>query len=162
MADEWSELCLHAQAQYDYEPQNRLELELSAGDDVVIAATRDEDWYVGYVIDKHTDTPRWGFFPRAFVAVVDSDGAAVKVVAEGSRKKLDRFVRWCARGPTDLALEGGKPQFVGDVVNLGGSDAVLAAELQVREDEALARVLLQLRKDALEETVGDGVKSGEV
>jgi hypothetical protein len=39
---------------------------------------------------------------------------------------------------------------------------VLAAELQVREDEALARVLLQLRKDALEETVGDGVKSGEV
>ena len=47
---------------------------------------------------------------------VDSDGAAVKVVAEGSRKKLDRFVRWCARGPTDQALEGGKPQFVGDVV----------------------------------------------
>ena len=51
---------------------------------------------------------------------------------------------------------------MGDVVNLGGSDAVLAAELQVREDEALARVLLQLRKDALEERVGDGVKSGEV
>ena len=54
------------------------------------------------------------------------------------------------------------PQYVGDVVNLGGSDAVLAAELQVREDEALARVLLQLRKDALEERVKGGVKSGEV
>jgi hypothetical protein len=39
---------------------------------------------------------------------------------------------------------------------------VLAAELQVREDEALARVLLQLRKDALEERVKGGVKSGEV
>ena len=47
-------------------------------------------------------------------------------------------------------------------MNLGGSDAVLAAELQVREDEALSRVLLQLRKDSFEERMGDGVKSGEV
>jgi hypothetical protein len=80
---------------------------------------------------------------------------------DGKKKEalehLEKYEAWKESGEADAA-----PQFVGDVVNLGGSDAVLAAELQVREDEALARVLLQLRKDALEETVGDGVKSGEV
>ena len=80
---------------------------------------------------------------------------------EGKRKEalehLEKYEAWRESGEADAA-----PTFVGDVVNLGGSDAVLAAELQVREDEALARVLLQLRKDALEERVGDGVKSGEV
>ena len=70
---------------------------------------------------------------------------------------LESFERWREGGKADEA-----PNLVSDVLNAGGTDAVLAAELQVREDEALARVLLQLRKDALEETVGDGVKSGEV
>jgi len=73
---------------------------------------------------------------------------------------LEKYELWRAAGGADSV-----PQFVGDVVNLGGSDAVLAAELQVREDEALSRVLLQLRKDALEKQVGNqqnGIKTGEV
>ncbi len=80
---------------------------------------------------------------------------------DGERKEalfhLEKYEQWRESGAADAA-----PQFVGDVVNLGGSDAVLAAELQVREDEALSRVLLQLRKDSFEERMGDGVKSGEV
>ena len=80
---------------------------------------------------------------------------------DGKRREalehLEKYEAWRDSGAADAA-----PQYVGDVVNLGGSDAVLAAELQVREDEALARVLLQLRKDALEERVKGGVKSGEV
>lgn len=47
------------------------------------------------------------------VASTGEDGVAV--AAEGARDKLESFVRWCRRGPTDLALEGGKP-IVGDVV----------------------------------------------
>ena len=80
---------------------------------------------------------------------------------DGKRREalehLEKYEAWRDSGAADAA-----PQYVGDVVNLGGSDAVLAAELQVREDEALARVLLQLRKDALEKTISNGVKSSEV
>ena len=58
---------------------------------------------------------------------------------DGKRREalehLEKYEAW-----RDLAADAA-PQYVGDVVNLGGSDAVLAAELQVREDEALARVL---------------------
>jgi len=39
---------------------------------------------------------------------------------------------------------------------------VLSATLQVREDRALSRVLLQLRKDSLEDCVNDGTVSKEV
>ena len=56
---------------------------------------------------------------------------------------LEAFQAWKEEGKADAA-----PQFVGDVVNLGGQDAVLAAELQVREDQALAALLLNLRKKA--------------
>jgi hypothetical protein len=49
-------------------------------------------------------------------------------------------------------------------LRLGGQNAILAAELQVREDAALSKLLLILRKQALEETLGadEGVKTGEV
>lgn len=65
----------------------------------------------------------------------------------------------CGQGKADAA-----PHFVGDVVNLGGQNAVLAAELQVREDQALSALMLTLRRKTLEETLGqdEGVKSGEV
>ena len=81
---------------------------------------------------------------------------------EGMHKEaldhLESFNKWKEAGKADAA-----PQFVGDVVNLGGQDAVLAAQLQVREEEALATLLLHLRKKALEEALQDGgVKSGEV
>ena len=73
-------------------------------------------------------------------------------------KNLEAYQAWKESGKADAA-----PQFVGDVVNLGGQDAVLAAQLQVREDEALAALLLHLRKRALENALDDdGVKSGEV
>jgi len=47
-------------------------------------------------------------------------------------------------------------------LNAGGTDAVLAAELQVREDEAMAKLMLDLRRMALEEALEDGIKSGDV
>ena len=73
---------------------------------------------------------------------------------------LEGFEAWKRDGGADAA-----PIFVGDVVNLGGSDAVLAAELQVREDEALDRLMLILRKRVLEETIAlddDEKRSGTV
>ena len=38
----------------------------------------------------------------------------VVVAAEGSRSKLESFARWCARGPQEIALEGGQPTVVGE------------------------------------------------
>mgnify|MGYP001970609650 CR=1 FL=1 len=74
---------------------------------------------------------------------------------------LEAYDEWRSGGGADAA-----PTLVGDVLNLGGSDAVQAAEMQVREDEALKAVMLELRKGKLEQTIagneGGGFKSGEV
>ena len=70
---------------------------------------------------------------------------------------LESFERWREGGKADEA-----PNLVSDVLNAGGTDAVLAAELQVREDEALAKLMLDLRRMALEEALEDGIKSGDV
>ena len=74
-----------------------------------------------------------------------------------SLEHLEAFVAWKEEGKADEA-----PKLVSDVVNLGGQDAVLAAELQVREDVALDQLLLMLRKMKLEEALENGVKSNEV
>mmetsp|Transcript_5769 Transcript_5769/g.15480 ORF Transcript_5769/g.15480 Transcript_5769/m.15480 type:complete len:173 (-) Transcript_5769:133-651(-) len=70
---------------------------------------------------------------------------------------LESFERWREGGKADEA-----PNLVSDVLNAGGTDAVLAAELQVREDEAMAKLMLDLRRMALEEALEDGIKSGDV
>lgn len=72
---------------------------------------------------------------------------------------LEAFELWREGGGDDAA-----PNLVSDVLNAGGTDAVLAAELQVREDEALAKLMLDLRRMALEEALESegGIKSGDV
>ena len=70
---------------------------------------------------------------------------------------LEAFELWREGGGDDAA-----PNLVSDVLNAGGTDAVLAAELQVREDEALAKLMLDLRRMALEEALEGGIKSGDV
>ena len=72
---------------------------------------------------------------------------------------LEAFELWREGGGDDAA-----PNLVSDVrSNAGGTDAVLA-ELQVREDEALAKLMLDLRRMALEEALESegGIKSGDV
>ena len=76
----------------------------------------------------------------------------VCIVAEGERKKLESFVGWCQRGPPDLALEGGKPQIVGDVAygaprNLSGfacDDSLCDVDMdEAAAAEGPARALLE-------------------
>ena len=76
----------------------------------------------------------------------------VSIIAEGERKKLESFVGWCQRGPPDLALEGGKPQIVGDVAygaarNLSGfacDDSLCDVDMdEAAAAEGPARALLE-------------------
>ena len=55
---------------------------------------------------------------------------------------LEAFELWREGG-------GGGGALVSGVLSAGGTDAVLAAELQVREDEALAKLMLDTRRMAL-------------
>jgi hypothetical protein len=93
-----------------------------------------------------------GFEARDLGVLLFHDGKP-----DAALEKLEAFFEWKESGGADAP-----PAFVGDVLNLGGSNAALAAELQVREDAALDALVLQLRKMALEKTISDGVKSGEV
>ncbi len=84
--------------------------------------------------------------------VPGKEAKTVVVVAEGERKKLESFVGWCQRGPPDLALEGGKPQIVGDVAygaarNLSGfacDDSLCDVDMdEAAAAEGPARALLE-------------------
>ena len=84
----------------------------------------------------------------------------VCIVAEGERKKLESFVGWCQRGPPDLALEGGKPQIVGDVAygaarNMQGfacDDSLCDVDMvEAAAAEGPARALLERDDDEITE-----------
>ena len=92
--------------------------------------------------------------------VPGKEAKTVVVVAEGERKKLDSFVGWCQRGPPDLALEGGKPQIVGDVAygaarNMQGfacDDSLCDVDMvEAAAAEGPARALLERDDDEITE-----------
>ena len=89
-----------------------------------------------------------------------SEPKTVSIVAEGERKKLESFVGWCRRGPPDLALEGGKPQIVGDVAygaarNMQGfacDDSLCDVDMvEAAAAEGPARALLERDDDEITE-----------
>ena len=92
--------------------------------------------------------------------VPGKEAKTVVVVAEGERKKLESFVGWCQRGPPDLALEGGKPQIVGDVAygaarNMQGfacDDSLCDVDMdEAAAAEGPARALLERDDDEITE-----------
>ena len=93
-----------------------------------------------------------GFEQRDLGVLMFHDGKIKEAL-----EHLEAFELWREGGGDDAA-----PNLVSDVLNAGGTDAVLAAELQGREDEALAKLMLDLRRMALEEALEGGIKSGDV